>query len=119
MSRSKPGINQDAFHFYAEFCKKKMQPNWLNKNEYPFAEKYFSVNGQQMHYVDGRVGVPILFVHGTPSWSFDFRNQIKFLSKNYRCIAPDHIDLDFQPNQQTTLMKQSIMQARLMHLYNI
>jgi len=76
---------------YAEFCKKKMQPNWLNKNEYPFDEKYFNVNGQQMHYVDEGEGVPVVFVHGTPSWSFDFRNQIKFLSKNYRCIAPDHI----------------------------
>ena len=30
-------------------------------------------------------------MHGTPSWSFEFRNVIKFLSKKYRCIAIDHI----------------------------
>ncbi|MFZ1634727.1 MAG: alpha/beta fold hydrolase, partial [Chitinophagales bacterium] len=29
--------------------------------------------------------------HGTPSWSFEFRNVIKHLSKKYRCIALDHI----------------------------
>jgi len=33
----------------------------------------------------------LLFVHGTPSWSFDFRNVIKQLSGHYRCVALDHI----------------------------
>ncbi|MDZ7645792.1 MAG: alpha/beta fold hydrolase [Cytophagales bacterium] len=44
-----------------------------------------------MHYVDEGQGEIILFVHGTPSWSFDFRNVIKALRKRYRCIAIDHI----------------------------
>lgn len=68
-----------------------MNTNWLNTNEYPFKHHYFNVNDTTMHYVDEGEGEVILFVHGTPSWSFEFRNVIKFLSKKYRCIALDHI----------------------------
>ena len=44
-----------------------------------------------MHYIDEGKGAPILFVHGTPVWSFLYRNQIKALAQTHRCIAPDHI----------------------------
>jgi haloalkane dehalogenase len=33
----------------------------------------------------------LLFVHGTPTWSFEFRHLIKALSSSHRCIAPDHL----------------------------
>ena len=68
-----------------------MNTNWLNTKEYPFAHNYLSVDGAQLHYIDEGQGEVILFVHGTPSWSFEFRNVIKYLSKKYRCIALDHI----------------------------
>ena len=68
-----------------------MKFNWLDTTEYPFTSNYFEINGQQLHYIDEGQGAVILFVHGTPSWSFDFRNIIKQLSKQYRCIAIDHI----------------------------
>ncbi|MHB1278163.1 MAG: alpha/beta fold hydrolase [Bacteroidia bacterium] len=64
---------------------------WLDKTEYPFTSRFFKVNGQNLHYIDEGQGDVLLFVHGTPSWSFDFRNVIKELSGNYRCIAVDHI----------------------------
>lgn len=78
-----------------------MKNKWLNKNEYPFEPHYFQINNQQMQYVDVGAGEVILFVHGTPSWSFDFRNIIKSLNSNYRCIAIDHIGfgLSFKPKQ--------------------
>ncbi len=68
-----------------------MNTNWLNTKEYPFAHNYLTVDGAQLHYIDEGQGEVILFVHGTPSWSFEFRNVIKYLSKKYRCIALDHI----------------------------
>ena len=68
-----------------------MNTNWLNTKEYPFAHNYITVDGAQLHYIDEGQGEVILFVHGTPSWSFEFRNVIKYLSKKYRCIALDHI----------------------------
>lgn len=68
-----------------------MKHAWLNKNEYPFPSKYFHINGHQLHYIEEGQGDTVLFVHGTPSWSFDFRHIIKELRKNHRCIAIDHI----------------------------
>ena len=68
-----------------------MIPKWLNRDEYPFVSKYFEVNGHKLHYIDEGRGNVVLFVHGTPSWSFDFRNVIKWLMPHYRCIAFDHI----------------------------
>jgi pimeloyl-ACP methyl ester carboxylesterase len=68
-----------------------MNLDWLDREEYPFQEHYFSVNGQKLHYIDEGKGEILLFVHGTPSWSFDFRNVIKILRLNFRCIAIDHI----------------------------
>jgi haloalkane dehalogenase len=68
-----------------------MQFNWLDKSEYPFTPNHFSVNGQKLHYIDEGSGETLLFVHGTPSWSFDFRNVMKRLKSDYRCIAIDHI----------------------------
>ncbi len=64
---------------------------WLDKSEYPFSANYFQLNNQKLHYIDEGHGEVILFVHGTPSWSFDYRNIIKELKSNYRCIAIDHI----------------------------
>lgn len=69
----------------------KATPAWVDANMYPFANKYITVDGQKMHYTDEGQGDVILFVHGTPSWSFEWRHLIKALSPNYRCIAPDHI----------------------------
>lgn len=68
-----------------------MQYKWLDQKEYPFAAKYFSTEGHRLHYIDEGSGETLLFVHGTPSWSFDFRHLVKALSKQYRCIAIDHI----------------------------
>lgn len=67
------------------------EQEWLNTNEYPFEPKYFETSAGKMHYVDEGTGAPIVFVHGNPSWSFEFRKLISSLSRKYRCIAPDHI----------------------------
>jgi haloalkane dehalogenase len=64
---------------------------WLDTNLYPFENKFISLETGQMHYVDEGKGDIILFVHGTPTWSFLYREQISELSKQYRCIAIDHI----------------------------
>ncbi|MBK9272174.1 MAG: alpha/beta fold hydrolase [Saprospiraceae bacterium] len=64
---------------------------WLDRREYPFESKYFNFNNHRIHYIDEGVGEILLFVHGTPSWSFDFRKVILNLKKYFRCIAIDHI----------------------------
>lgn len=68
-----------------------MAHHWLDRSEYPFKANRFEINGHALHYVDEGQGETILFVHGTPSWSFDFRKLIIGLRQGYRCIAIDHI----------------------------
>lgn len=41
-------------------------------------------------YDEGK-GSTIVFVHGKPSWSYEFRYLIKELSKQFWCIAVDHL----------------------------
>ena len=68
-----------------------MVNQWLDRADYPFQSRYWVVDGHTLHYIDEGQGETILFVHGTPSWSFDYRNVIKRLRVHYRCIALDHI----------------------------
>ena len=44
-----------------------------------------------MHYVDEGAGAPIVFLHGNPSWSFEFRGLVADLRDRFRCVAPDHL----------------------------
>lgn len=64
---------------------------WLDTNLYPFKSHYFSTPSGNIHYVDEGEGEVILFVHGTPAWSFLYRDYIAHFSNNYRCIAIDHL----------------------------
>jgi len=68
-----------------------MNTQWPDTGEYPFKARYFETGGARLHYIDEGEGESLLFVHGTPSWSFDFRHVIRELRNAYRCIAVDHI----------------------------
>lgn len=65
--------------------------DWVDRTEYPFKHRYIELDNGTMHFVDEGRGDVILFVHGTPTWSFLYRNFIKTLSRDYRTIAIDHI----------------------------
>lgn len=65
-------------------------PAWLDRDAYPFAHRWTALgSGARIHYVDEGAGDPILFVHGTPTWSFEWRHLIKGLARTHRCVAPD------------------------------
>lgn len=99
-----------------------MANQWLDKSEYPFTSNYFDINGQKLHYIDEGQGETILFVHGTPSWSFDYRKIIKKLKANYRCIAIDHIGFglsdkpqhyDYSTQNHSTTLERFILGRKL------
>src|SRR5690349_15504506 len=69
----------------------KTQPVWVNKTLFPFNSRWIKIDQHDLHYVDEGKGETILFVHGTPEWSFGFRDLIKNLRNDYRCIAVDHL----------------------------
>ena len=64
---------------------------WIDTTLYPFTSNYIQLETGNMHYVDEGEGDVLLFVHGTPTWSFLYRDFIKTFSKTHRCIAIDHI----------------------------
>ncbi|MEO7156387.1 MAG: alpha/beta fold hydrolase [Vicinamibacterales bacterium] len=45
----------------------------------------------RMSYVDEGEGETVLLIHGTPTWSFEYRHIIGAFSNRFRCIAPDHL----------------------------
>lgn len=67
-------------------------PDWL-RAEYPFASHHRDALGGRMHYLDegNRAGEAVLMLHGNPTWSFFYRDVVKALAPDYRCIVPDHI----------------------------
>jgi haloalkane dehalogenase len=44
-----------------------------------------------MHYVDKGSGHPVLMVHGTPTWSFLYRDLVESVAQDHRAIAIDHL----------------------------
>lgn len=65
--------------------------DWLDRSEYPFAPKWAELADGRVHYIDEGTGPPVLFVHGTPTWSFEYRHVIRATMSQCRCIAPDHL----------------------------
>ena len=68
------------------------RPGWVSDDMYPFESRFHAdASGHQMHFVDEGEGEPIVFVHGNPTWSFEFRHAIRELRSEFRCVAPDHV----------------------------
>jgi haloalkane dehalogenase len=70
-----------------------------------------------MHYVDEGMGDTILFVHGTPTWSFEWRDSIRHLSRTHRCMAVDHLgfglssrptDFDYTPESHSRVLRELV-----------
>jgi pimeloyl-ACP methyl ester carboxylesterase len=64
-------------------------PDWINKELYPFKPHFMAIENHRIHYIDEGTGTTLLFVHGTPEWSFGFRDLIKNLRSKFRCVAID------------------------------
>ncbi len=99
-----------------------MANHWLDTSAYPFTPNYFEINGQKLHYIDEGKGETVLFVHGTPSWSFDFRHIIQKLKAHYRCIAIDHIGFglsdkpehyDYSTQHHSKTLEQFVLEKQL------
>ena len=43
----------------------------------------------RMHYLQAGTGEPVIFIHGFPETSYEWRHQIAVLAERYACFAPD------------------------------
>ncbi|GAH32525.1 unnamed protein product, partial [marine sediment metagenome] len=56
-------------------------------------KKKIELSGVNVAYTDQGVGEPIIFVHGIPTSSYLWRNIIRAIDSDFRCIAPDLMGL--------------------------
>ena len=68
--------------------------------EYPFTPRFFDIDGHRMAYLDEGYGLPVVMVHGNPSWSYLYRNLVLGLRDRCRCIVPDHMGCGFSDKPQ-------------------
>jgi pimeloyl-ACP methyl ester carboxylesterase len=54
--------------------------------------------GARVHYVDEGKGPVLLFLHGNPSWSFQWRDLIGGLRGSFRCVALDYPGFGLSPS---------------------
>ena len=58
---------------------------------FPYAAKEFARPAGTLRYLDEGAGPPVVMVHGNPTWSFHFRRLVAELSRDHRCVVPDHL----------------------------
>lgn len=73
----------------------------IDRSAYPFESRWMPLAAGHMHYLDEGTGDPILFAHGTPTWSFEWRHLIRALATRHRCIAPDHLGFGLSDRPRT------------------
>lgn len=52
-----------------------------------------NVLDSEISFVDVGEGEPVVFLHGNPTWSYQWRNIIPYISPNRRCLAPDLVGM--------------------------
>ncbi|MEV0367324.1 alpha/beta fold hydrolase [Nocardia fusca] len=66
------------------------RPDWVDDALFPFDSCFVDIDGHVVHYVDEGSGPTLLFLHGNPTWSFLWRDVIRALRDDFRCIALDY-----------------------------
>ena len=69
--------------------------SWVDREAYPFRSRWLALPEGRVHYIDEGSGRgtddPIVLVHGTPTWSFEYRHLITGVRPGHRVIALDHL----------------------------
>jgi haloalkane dehalogenase len=55
--------------------------------------RYLIRGGLRLHFVDQGSGLPVVMVHGNPTWSIYYRKLVEALSGFRRVLVPDHIGM--------------------------
>jgi haloalkane dehalogenase len=94
-------------------------PLWLDRDAYPFTSRWHEVDGARMHYLDEGPRddpQPIVVVHGTPTWSFEWRHVIRALRSTRRVIAADHLGFGLSDKPADAAYEPAAHARRLRHL---
>lgn len=77
---------------------------------YPFESRFIELGSHRLHYLDEGQGETLLMLHGNPTWSFYYRNLVKGLRSQFRCVVPDHMGcgLSDKPQEYNYTLSQHI-----------
>lgn len=78
------------------------RPAWVDNELFPFESHFVELEGHVVHYIDEGSGPVLLMLHGNPTWSFVYREVIRFLRDGFRCIALDYRGSACQPQHPAT-----------------
>ncbi|RSN54350.1 alpha/beta hydrolase [Amycolatopsis sp. WAC 04182] len=67
-----------------------VRPSWVDDDLFPFESHFADIDGHSVHYIDEGSGPTLVFLHGNPTWSFLWRDVIRALRADFRCIALDY-----------------------------
>ncbi|MHA7628555.1 alpha/beta fold hydrolase [Corallococcus sp. M7] len=79
-------------------------------------------SGARVHYVEEGQGETLLFLHGNPAWSYQWRELIRGLRGSYRCIALDYpgfglseapAGFGFTPREESLVVEEFVEQLQL------
>jgi haloalkane dehalogenase len=60
--------------------------------DYPYEPHYRELSGLRLAHVEVGEGPPVLFLHGSPTWGYLWRDVIPRVSAaGYRCLVPDQV----------------------------
>jgi len=99
-------------------------PGWLDREMFPFQSRWLETTWGKVHYVDEgpRDAEVVLLVHGTPTWSFEYRHVISALARSRRVIATDHLgfglserprDFGYTPEAHTQVLLEVVEKLAL------
>ena len=66
-------------------------PVWPDPETWTWPARWVDSQDGRMHYVRAGTGPPVVFVHGTPTWSYEWRHALRALSASHEVIAVDHL----------------------------
>ena len=65
----------------------------IRREDFPFESRFVEVLDARLHYVEVGQGRPILFIHGSPTWSYIWRNILPIVAEQGRAIAVDLVGM--------------------------
>jgi haloalkane dehalogenase len=66
-------------------------PDWLDRVGWPFTPRWVALPEGRLHFVDEGEGAAVVLVHGTPTWSYEWRHAVAGLRGSHRVVALDHL----------------------------
>ncbi|WP_298539391.1 alpha/beta hydrolase [uncultured Aquimarina sp.] len=104
-----------------------MVPKEITVNEFKKGQKHVKLDGiahipVDIAYTDKGEGIPLILLHGIPTWSYLYHNVIDELAQKYRVIAPDFLGHGYSDHNDMfdrSIEVQAKVVLRLMEYLNL